>query len=130
VTLPVDTRIKGTVSPDYKCLEVISIKSPLLGHVTPDIYKNFNSSFNFQWVLNILHQTHSNYPFYWNMNSVNTRSISVGRHLVQGSHRCAKLGPANRRRLECIQCKHYSSSKKKENWNVFGVVCLRTLKTH
>jgi hypothetical protein len=28
---------KGTVSPDYKCLEVISIKSPLLGHVTPDI---------------------------------------------------------------------------------------------
>jgi hypothetical protein len=32
--------LKGTVSPDYKCLEVISIKSPLLGHVTPDIYKN------------------------------------------------------------------------------------------
>ncbi len=30
-------RLKGTVSPDYKCLEVISIKSPLLGHVTPDI---------------------------------------------------------------------------------------------
>ncbi len=30
-------RIKGTVSPDYKCLEVISVKSPLLGHVTPDI---------------------------------------------------------------------------------------------
>ncbi len=29
--------LKGTVSPDYKCLEVISIKSPLLGHVTPDI---------------------------------------------------------------------------------------------
>jgi hypothetical protein len=29
--------IKGTVSPDYKCLEVISIKSPLLGDVTPDI---------------------------------------------------------------------------------------------
>jgi hypothetical protein len=28
---------KGTVSPDYKCLEVILIKSPLLGHVTPDI---------------------------------------------------------------------------------------------
>ena len=31
--------LKGTVSPDYKCLEVISIKSPLLGHVTPDIKK-------------------------------------------------------------------------------------------
>ncbi len=29
--------LKGTVSPDYKCLEVISIKGPLLGHVTPDI---------------------------------------------------------------------------------------------
>jgi hypothetical protein len=29
--------IKGTVSPEYKCLEVISIKSPLLGYVTPDI---------------------------------------------------------------------------------------------
>ncbi len=29
--------LKGTVSPDYKCLEVISIKRPLLGHVTPDI---------------------------------------------------------------------------------------------
>jgi hypothetical protein len=25
---------------------------------------------------------------------------------------------------------HYSSSKKKEKWNVFGVVCLRTLKAH
>jgi hypothetical protein len=104
----------------------------------------------------ILHQTHSNSPFYWNMNSVNTRSIpnytkcildctryipkasemlkiklehrqcytrhnpmaivsticiptpprsshiTVGMLLVQGSHRCAKLGPANRRRLECI----------------------------
>ena len=141
----------------------------------------FNGTSKF---LSILHQTHSNSPLYWNMNSVNTRSIpnytkcipgytryipkvsemlqiklehrqcytrhnpmakvnticiptpprsshiSVGMHLVQGSHRCAKLGPANRRRLECIQCKHYSSSKKKENWNVFGVVCLRTLKAH
>jgi hypothetical protein len=29
--------IKWTVSPNYKCLEVISIKSPLLGYVTPDI---------------------------------------------------------------------------------------------
>jgi hypothetical protein len=28
---------KGTVSPDDTCLEVISIKSPLLEHVTPDI---------------------------------------------------------------------------------------------
>ncbi len=39
--------LKGTVSPDYKCLEVISIKSPLLGDVTPDIKKILNSSFNF-----------------------------------------------------------------------------------
>jgi hypothetical protein len=31
------SEVKGTVSPDYKCLKVISIKSPLLGHVTPDI---------------------------------------------------------------------------------------------
>jgi hypothetical protein len=106
--------------------------------------------------LSILHQTHSSSPFYWNMNSVNTRSIpnytncipgytkyipevsemlkiklenrqcyarhnpmarvntiriptpprsshiTVGMHLVQGSYRCAKLGPANRKRLECI----------------------------
>jgi hypothetical protein len=29
--------LKGTVSPDYKCLEVISIKSPFLGHVTTGI---------------------------------------------------------------------------------------------
>ncbi len=28
---------KGTVSPDYKYLEVISIKSPFLEHITPDI---------------------------------------------------------------------------------------------
>ena len=106
-------------------------------------------------ILSILHQTHSNSPFYWNMNSANTRSIpnytkcipdctryipkvsemlkirlehgqfytrhnpmarvsticiptpprsshiAVGRHLMQGSQKCAKLGPANRRRLEC-----------------------------
>jgi hypothetical protein len=106
--------------------------------------------------LSILHQTHSNSPFYWNMISVNTSSIpnytkcipdctryipkvsemlkiklehrqcytrhnpmarvstifiptpprsshiTVGMHLVQSSHRCAKLGPAKRRRLECI----------------------------
>jgi hypothetical protein len=38
---------KGTVSPDYKCLEVTSIKIPLLGHVTPDIKKILNSSFYF-----------------------------------------------------------------------------------
>jgi hypothetical protein len=31
------TVLKGTVSPDYKCLDIISIKSPWLGHVTPDI---------------------------------------------------------------------------------------------
>jgi hypothetical protein len=29
--------LKGTVSPDYKCLDRIYIKSPWLGHVTPDI---------------------------------------------------------------------------------------------
>jgi hypothetical protein len=34
---PAEWSLKGTVSPDYKCLEVISIKSPLLGNVTPDI---------------------------------------------------------------------------------------------
>jgi hypothetical protein len=32
----------------------------------------FNGPLKF---LSILHQTHSNSPFYWNMNSVNTRSI-------------------------------------------------------
>ncbi len=41
------TPLKGTVLPDYKCLEVISIKSSLLGHVTPDIKNFLNSSFNF-----------------------------------------------------------------------------------
>jgi hypothetical protein len=39
--------VKGTVSPDYKGLEVTSIKTPLLGHVTPDIKKILNSPFNF-----------------------------------------------------------------------------------
>jgi hypothetical protein len=29
--------VKGTVSPEYKCLEVNSIKSLLLAHVNPDI---------------------------------------------------------------------------------------------
>ncbi len=107
-------------------------------------------------VFSILHQIHSNSHFYWNMNSVNIRSIpnytkyipgynkyipkvsemlyiklehrqcytrhnpmarvdticiptsprsshiTLWMHLVQGSHRCAKLGPANRRRLKCI----------------------------
>ncbi len=38
---------KGTVSPDYKCLEVTSVKSPLIGHVTPDIENILNSPFNF-----------------------------------------------------------------------------------
>jgi hypothetical protein len=27
---------KGTVSPGYKCLEVLSVKSPWFGQVTPD----------------------------------------------------------------------------------------------
>jgi hypothetical protein len=39
--------VKGIVSPDWKCLEMISIKSPWLGHVTSDIYKILNSPFNF-----------------------------------------------------------------------------------
>ncbi len=34
--------VKGTVSPDYKCLEVVSVKSPWLGHVTPDIKNNLS----------------------------------------------------------------------------------------
>jgi hypothetical protein len=29
--------LKETLSPDQKCLAMISIKSPWLGHVTPDI---------------------------------------------------------------------------------------------
>jgi hypothetical protein len=48
---------KGTVSPDYKCLEVIAIKSPLLGHVTPEIQKILNSSFNFLWAFKVLKHT-------------------------------------------------------------------------
>ncbi len=44
-----EVKIKGTVSPDYtsKCLEVISIKSPLLGYVTLDINIILNSPINF-----------------------------------------------------------------------------------
>jgi hypothetical protein len=38
---------KGTVSPDYKCLEVVLIKSPLLGHVTLDTKNLFTLPFNF-----------------------------------------------------------------------------------
>jgi hypothetical protein len=38
---------KGTVSPDYKCLDMIYIKSPWLGYVTPGIKKILNSPFNF-----------------------------------------------------------------------------------
>jgi hypothetical protein len=67
--------VKGTVSPDYKCLEVISIKDPLLGHVTLDIETLPLISNGLSKFLSILRQTHSNSPFYWNMNSVNTRSI-------------------------------------------------------
>jgi hypothetical protein len=48
---------KGTVSPDYKWLEVISVKSPLLGHVTPDIKKILNSPFNFQCAFKVLKHT-------------------------------------------------------------------------
>jgi hypothetical protein len=39
--------VKGTVSPDYKCVEVISIKSYWLDHVTPDMTKMLNFPFNF-----------------------------------------------------------------------------------
>jgi hypothetical protein len=35
---------------------MISIESPCLGHVQ-DIYKNFNSPFNFQWALKFLKHT-------------------------------------------------------------------------
>jgi hypothetical protein len=53
--------LKGTVSPDYKCLEVISIKSPLLGLVTPDIFKKIlNSSFNLYWAFKVLKDTTPN----------------------------------------------------------------------
>jgi hypothetical protein len=38
--------------------------------LTPSLI--FNGPIKF---LSILHQTHSSSPFYWNMNSVNTRSI-------------------------------------------------------
>jgi hypothetical protein len=31
------SELKGTVSPDLKCLDMIYIKSPWLGHVTQDI---------------------------------------------------------------------------------------------
>jgi hypothetical protein len=78
IPFAIAAKLKGTVSPDYKCLEVISIKSPLLGHVTPEIKifltlpLIFNGPSKF---LSIRHQTHSNSPFYWNMNSINTRSI-------------------------------------------------------
>ncbi len=37
---------KGTVSLDNKCLEVISIENPLLGHVTPDILNIWLTPFN------------------------------------------------------------------------------------
>jgi hypothetical protein len=48
------TFLKGTVLPDYKCLEVISVKISLLGHVTPDIYINFNSPLIFNRLLQLL----------------------------------------------------------------------------
>ncbi len=87
--------LKGIVSPDYICLEVISIKSPLLGHVIKSnqnqiyispadtmLLQIFTKFLTFPLIFNgpskflsILHQTHSNSPIYWNMNSVNTRSI-------------------------------------------------------
>ncbi len=53
----------------------MSVKSPLLGHVTPDMKKCLTLLLIFSWplkFLSILHQTHSNSPFYWNTNSVNT----------------------------------------------------------
>jgi hypothetical protein len=40
-------KIKGTVSLDCKDLEVILIKSLLLGHLTKDISRNLNTPFNF-----------------------------------------------------------------------------------
>jgi hypothetical protein len=63
---------------DCKCLEVISVKRPRLGHVTPGLKMFltvpliFNGPLKF---LSILCQTHSYCPFHWNTNNVNIRSI-------------------------------------------------------
>ncbi len=38
---------KGTVTPDYKRLKMVSIKSPWLLHVNPDIEQILHSPFNF-----------------------------------------------------------------------------------
>jgi hypothetical protein len=54
------TKFKGTVSPDYKWLEVTPVKSPLLGHVTLVIKKILNSPFNFQWAFKVLKHTTPN----------------------------------------------------------------------
>jgi hypothetical protein len=54
--------VKETVSPDLKCLEVESVKSPWLVHVTPDIENNLSFPFNNGPLgfLSVLYQTHSN----------------------------------------------------------------------
>ncbi len=39
--------LKGTVSPDYICKEVVWFNRTRLGHVTLDLKKKFCSSFNF-----------------------------------------------------------------------------------
>ncbi len=51
---------KGTVSPDFKWLEMISIKSPWLGYVTPDIKQTLNSPLDLQWVFEVLKHTTTN----------------------------------------------------------------------
>jgi hypothetical protein len=59
---------------------MISIKSPWLGHVTPDIKKFklslliFNELLEF---LSIRQQTHSNSLSFWNLISVYTRYIPI-----------------------------------------------------
>jgi hypothetical protein len=51
--------LNGTVSPDYKCLEVISVKSPLLGHVIPDIKKSFKLFFSFSFHFHFIFKRHN-----------------------------------------------------------------------
>ncbi len=100
--------VQGTVSPDYKCLEVISIKSSLLGHVIPDTTKILNSPFNFNGPLKffgILHQTHSTSPFYWNMISVNTRSIlNYTKYILDYTRYIPKVSGMLLIKLEHRQC--------------------------
>ncbi len=60
--------LPGTVSPIFKCLKEMSLKSHLYRHVTPYIKFILNSLFNFIFAFEVLMlklQTHSNYHFYF-----------------------------------------------------------------